>query len=124
MLAFGKALHLACEFERKCQYLLRVVNLVEVFEATGDAKATFAAAPAAKDALLAQTIAGMKKTGDVTPAEIDHLTKARIARNYVVHESAKIGPIHQLQARHVADALDALRLSVIDLAKGDNIVSV
>jgi hypothetical protein len=124
MLAFGKALHLACEFERKCQYVLRVFNLGEMFRVTGDVEATFAAAAAAKDLLLAHTIAGMKKNSYVTTNEVELLTKGRLARNYIVHESGKIGPINQLQAKNITDAFDALRPAVIDLAKGDNVVSV
>ena len=124
MLAFGKALHLACEFERKCQYVLRVFNLGEMFRVTGDVEATFAAAAAAKDLLLAQSIAGMTKTSYVTTNEVELLTKARLARNYIAHESGKIGPINQLHAKNIADAFDTLRPAVIDLAKGDNVVSV
>jgi hypothetical protein len=56
MLAFGKALHLTCEFD-----VLRVFNIGEMFRTTGDAEATFAAAAAAKGHLLAQTIVGTKK---------------------------------------------------------------
>ena len=92
MLTFGKTLHLASEFERKCQYVLRVFNLDEIFKAADDCEAAFAAAAAAKDALLAQTIAGMKKISHVTTNEVELLTKARLARNYIVHESGKIGP--------------------------------
>src|SRR5580658_1091233 len=84
MIAFGKCLYLACEFERKCQYVLRILNLVELFETTGDAKATFAAAAAAKNWLLGLTIKGMAKTGVVTSEEVNDLTKAREARNYIV----------------------------------------
>jgi hypothetical protein len=124
MLTFGKTLHLASEFERKCQYVLRVFNLDEIFKAADDCEAAFAAAAAAKDALLAQTIAGMKKISHVTTNEVELLTKARLARNYIVHESGKIGPIHQLQGKHIADAFTALRPAVIDLARGDNVVSV
>jgi hypothetical protein len=124
MLAFGKSLYLACEFERKCQYVLRILNLGEMFNTTDDAKATFAAAAAAKDHLLGRTIEGMARIGAVTPDEIDNLTKARIARNYIVHEGGKIGPVHNLQTRHIAEVLSALRPAVIDLAKGDNVISV
>jgi hypothetical protein len=124
MLALGKSLYLACEFERKSQYVLRILNLSAMFEATGDPKAIFAAAAAAKDRLLAQTIEGMAKHSVVTPEEIDNLTQARIARNYIAHESGKIGSFHELRAKHIAEALDALRPAVIDLAKGDNVISV
>jgi hypothetical protein len=124
MLVLGKSLYLACEFERKCQYVLRILNLIETFETTGDAKATFVAAAAAKDRLLGQTIKGMAKISAVTPEEIDDLTKARDARNRIVHESGKIGAFHDLQARHITEARNALRPVVIDLAKGDNIISV
>jgi hypothetical protein len=77
MLAFGKALHLACEFENKCQYVLRVFNIGEMFRTTGDAEATFAAAAAAKDHLLAQTIVGMKKISYVTADEVGVLGSPR-----------------------------------------------
>lgn len=124
MLALGKALHLACEFERKCQYVLRVFNIDEMFRTSGDAKATFAAAAAAKDRLLAQTIVSMKNTSYVTADEVEILTRARLARNHIVHECGKLGPINQLREEDVAKAFDGLRPAVIDLATGDCVVSV
>lgn len=124
MLALGKALHLSCEFERKCQYVLRVLNIAEMFEATGDAKATFAAAAAAKDAMLYKTIAGMRKVSRVTPDEIELLTKARDARNYIAHKSGQVGSLADLKIEHVAEAFAALRPAVIDLARGDNVISI
>ena len=124
LLTFGKSLYLASEFERKCQHVLRTLDLIETFEKTGDTKATYTAAVAAKDRLLAQTISGMSKFSVVTPDEIEDLTKAREARNYIAHEAGKIGVLHHLQARHIAEARNALRPKVIDLAKGDNVISV
>lgn len=59
MLAIGKALHLACEFER--QYGRCVLNVAEMFANSGDAKATFATAKTTKDAMLRRTIAGTVK---------------------------------------------------------------
>jgi len=126
MLAFGKSLYLASEFESKCQFVLRILNVVEMFQTTttGSAKATFAAAAVAKDRLLAKTIEGMAKISVVTHEEIDALTKARIARNYIAHESGKVGSLHHLRAKHIAEAFAALRPAVIALAKGDNVISV
>jgi hypothetical protein len=124
MLAFGKALHLACEFENKCQYVLRVFNISEMFRTTGDAQATFAAAVAAKDRLLAKTIMGLEKTSYVTVDEVEVLTRARFKRNYVVHECSRLGPTNWLQYKNIADGFRALRPAVINLAKGDNVVSV
>jgi hypothetical protein len=49
---------------------------------------------------------------------------ARLARNYIVHECSKLGPINRLREKDIADAFGALRPAVIDLAKGDNVVSV
>ena len=49
--------------------------------------------------LLAQTIAGMKKISHVTTNEVELLTKGRLARNYIVHESGKIGPITNCKLR-------------------------
>lgn len=127
MLAFGKSLHIACEFERKCQHVLRFLNLGEMFKVTDVEKgqlSDFLAALVAKPDLLFLTIGGMSKIDAVTAEEIDGLTNARIARNYIAHESGKIGAIHDLDAQHIADAMSALRPHVIDLAKGDNIISV
>jgi hypothetical protein len=124
MLAFGKSLHLACEFESKCQYVLRILKLGEMFKITGDAEATFAAAAVAKDRLLGKTIEGMAKISAVTPEEIHGLTKARIARNYIAHECGKIGSFHDLRVEHIAEAFAAFRPAVIDLARGDNIISI
>jgi hypothetical protein len=74
MLTLGKALHLACEFERKCKYVLRVLNIAEMYATTGDAEAPFAAAKDAKDAKLSRTREGMDKTSRETLDEIGLLT--------------------------------------------------
>lgn len=124
MLAFGKSLYLACEFERKCQYVLRILNLAEMAKVTDDASTILAAAAAAKDCLLHQTINGIRKINAVTREEIDDLCKARLARNYIAHESGKIGSFHNLKDRHIAEVFSTLRLAVIDLAKGDNVISI
>ena len=124
MLALGKSLYLACEFERKCQYVFRILRLNEVLQGSDNVEATFAAAAAAKDHLLGPTIDGMKKIRTVTPDEIDGLTRANSARNYIVHESGKIGSLHDIKATHIVECFKLLRPMVIDLAKGDNIISI
>ncbi len=124
MLVLGKSLYLACEFERKCQYVLRVLNIVAMSHDTDDTEAIFASAAAAKDRTLGKTLEGMAKISAVTSDEIDGLSKARNARNYIAHDSGKIGQLHTLRAEHIAEAFTALRLAVIDLAHGDNIISV
>jgi len=95
MLALGKSLYLACEFERKCQ-----------------------------DELIGKTIANMVKTRALAPEEIDGLEKARLACNYIAHDSGKIGQLNYMRPKDVAESLASLRSAVIDLAIGDNIISV
>jgi hypothetical protein len=124
MLALGKSLHLACEFERKCQYVLRILNSAKMFESTGDARATFAAAKVAKDRMLGKTIEGMARTGALPIEEVDCLIAALNARNYIAHESSKIGSLHMIRADHITEIFATLRPNIIDLAKGDNIISM
>ena len=59
----------------------------------------------------------------VTEAQLETLIKAKNARNLIAHEGIDIGPLFNLKRKNVLQALESLRLSVADLAAGDNIVS-
>jgi hypothetical protein len=101
MLAPGKSLYLACEFERKCQYVLRLLNIVETFKEAGEVNAFLVVARATKDKLIGRTIADIVTTGALTPEEIDGLEKARIARNCIAHDNGKIGQLTNPAAKYV-----------------------
>jgi hypothetical protein len=126
LLALGKSLYVATQFEGKVQSVFRFFNLIDWFEEIGDSTEVFAQARAAKDQMLGRALKAIKEhrlTRSLT-AEVSTLETARHARNYIAHEAAgKIHSLEVMRAADVAKALAALREEVIKLAQGDNIIS-
>ncbi|MFG3261804.1 hypothetical protein [Streptomyces bobili] len=121
-LSVGRALHLANAYEDKCQYVLRIGNLITAHQS--DPAMTFeeavASVPADKRRHAAQP--GLTRHGQ------DHghghtLHKAREARNWIAHEGASIGTIWSIDRDGVLQHAAKLRAAVTDLALGDNIIS-
>ncbi|WP_092544483.1 hypothetical protein [Actinoplanes derwentensis] len=124
LLAAGKALYLANAFETKCQYVLRILNLVQIVESDPvlTLEQAFAALP--QDKMLAATvqdITGYQLSSDM--AKMDLLHRARRARNFIAHEGMSTGPIWGLHRQTIIEHTGRLRAAVADLAAGDNVVS-
>jgi hypothetical protein len=92
-LSVGRALHLANAYEDKCQYVLRIGNLITAHQ--GDAAMTFeeAVASVPADKLLGGTLHGLASHAMSRTMDMDTLHKARQARNWIAHEGASIGGI-------------------------------
>lgn len=124
LLAAGKSLYLANAFEDKCNYVLRIINLVEVVEGDPVLSLEQAIAALPKDKMLGGTLQEilLRKVGDDS-ATADLLDKARRARNFIAHEGAATGAIWGLRAKDVIHQSTLLRSAVDDLVAGDNVVS-
>jgi hypothetical protein len=125
LLAAGKALYLANQFEFKCGIVLKVAYAEEALKDDPVLSLEELATKIPDDRMLGGTLQDLAK---IPPGMREHesltLEKARYARNYIAHEGA--GAIGELWSYGVQQKLDALRklhAKVIDLAKGYSIVS-
>jgi hypothetical protein len=93
LLAVGKALCVASAFERKCQWVLRMVKLTDYLEEGGDTSraAVNALLAVTKDKFLGPTVGDMKGLPDFSADEVALLERAKDARNFIAHDSADIG---------------------------------
>ena len=120
-LAIGKALYLATEFEGKCLYILQLLTILQIYKRTKDASLSLS--QTVKSRFLNKTITGLSKSSLVKKKHLDVLHQAREARNYIAHESGKIGPLFSVTPKEVRGYLKRLQGSIDDLANGDNLVS-
>ncbi|MFZ3497191.1 hypothetical protein ACODT5_28875 [Streptomyces sp. 5.8] len=122
-LAVGRALHLANAYEDKCQYVLRIGNMITAQQA--DPLLTLdemiVAAPA--DKMLGGTLHGLASHPMGVTMDMDTLHKAREARNFIAHEGASIGYIWSARREAILEHAVKLRAAVADLAAGDNLIS-
>jgi hypothetical protein len=122
-LAVGRALHLANAYENKCQYVLRIGNMVTARQA--DPVLTLdeliAATPA--DKMLGGTLHSLANHPMGVTMDMDTLHKAREARNFIAHEGASIGYIWSARLESILQHAAKLRAAVADLAAGDNLIS-
>lgn len=122
-LAVGKSLYLASAFEGKCQWVLRIVKLATHFENTNDPSSTMELAKVMKDGLLGATLKGMQVFPDFNVKDIAVLERAREARNYIAHESTKVGSLSSASRNFIEERLERLREELEVLVVGDNLVS-
>ncbi|MGC5564634.1 hypothetical protein ACPYPG_17575 [Streptomyces sp. FR-108] len=122
-LATGKALYLANAYERKCQYVLRVGNLVTAHQADPSLalEEIIAAAPA--DKLLGGTLHGLAAHTMGQAMDMSVLHKAREARNFIAHEGAAVGYVWSASKDQILRQASKLRVAVRDLSHGDNLIS-
>lgn len=118
----GKSLYIANEFEAKCRYVLRLVNVVQQYEATGDFNAALTLVHAMKDKCLGPTLLALRSaTSSETDLRI--LERAKDARNFIAHECALLGELSLIRQQDLTDQLARLRKEVEQLAAGDNVIS-
>lgn len=126
LLATGKALYLANGFESKCTYILRVANLADILQDDPVITLERAASLMPSKERLANTLRKLFNRADVSIPQEDVilLEKARKARNSIAHEGAgAIGELWSYDLPCKFEALRKLHAMVVDLAKGDGIVS-
>ncbi|MEV6994353.1 hypothetical protein AB0N87_35060 [Streptomyces sp. NPDC093228] len=122
-LSVGRALHLANAYEDKCQYVLRVGNLITAHEADPAMTLEEAIASVPDDKLLGGTLRSMAAHAMGQTMDMETLHKARRARNWIAHEGASIGDIWSVTSDRILQHAVKLRAAVTDLALGDNIIS-
>jgi hypothetical protein len=122
-LSVGRALHLANAYEDKCQYVLRVGNLITAHQADPPLTLEEALAAAPADKLLGGTLHSLAAHAMGRTMDMDTLHKAREARKFIAHEGASIGYVWSASSDHVLRHAVKLRAAVKDLAHGDNVIS-
>lgn len=122
-LSVGRALHLANAYEAKCQYILRVGNLITAYEADPAMTLEEAVASVPGDKLLGGTLHSLAGHPMGQTMDMETLHKARKARNWIAHEGASIGDVWSVDSDRILQHAIMLRAAVTDLALGDNIIS-
>lgn len=123
-LSAGRALHLANAFELKCQYVLRIANLVEAVRGDPVLSLQQAIDAAPADKMLGGTLRDLANhLLGVQSAGAAVLDKARQGRNFIAHEGASVGAIWTADRDRILGHAIRLRVAVTDLALGDNVIS-
>lgn len=122
-LAVGRALHLANAYENKCQYVLRVGNMVTASQADPVLTLDELIASTPVDQMLGGTLHSLGNHPMGVTMDMDILHKAREARNFIAHEGASIGYIWYARPESILQHTVKLRTAVGDLAAGDNLIS-
>lgn len=123
-LAVGKALFLAQEYEAKCQGILRGAQLFNALKEGHDLDAAYLVWEKFKDRMLHATIMEIQALPFATkPEDVEVLMRAKDARNFVAHESARLGHLWTVTAPSLESKTAELRNAVSSLAVGDNLVS-
>lgn len=84
LLAIGKAILIANEFEANCKYVLQIVQVDSYLRENGG-RILEAFNAVFKKQLLAGTIKDLGVYGDITAQDIIVLERAKDARNYLAH---------------------------------------
>jgi hypothetical protein len=124
LLSVGKALSLATGFELKCKHIYGSIALKESLEnGIGfDAALELIGTLQDKQTLNTTVNRACNYLGS-EPEIVEVLRKARLARNWIAHESASVGCISDADATSILRRYSDLMPQVSDLAKGDNVVS-
>lgn len=123
LLALGSAVFIAQAFERKCQYVCNLVQLLDYFKVNPSATFAEAVTQAAREKLLNPSLRALARLPDVDAAEVQKLDAGRQARNFIVHASADLGPLFSINEVELETAVVSLRSRVVDLAHADNLIS-
>ncbi|MFF3896851.1 hypothetical protein ACFYY3_27460 [Streptomyces sp. NPDC001812] len=122
-LSGGRALHLANAYEDKCQYVLRVGNLITVHQTDSALTLEEIVAAVPADKSLGGTLHRLAAHAMGQTMDMSTLHKAREARNFIAHEGASIGCMWSASSDRILRHAGKLRVAVRDLAHGDNVIS-
>jgi hypothetical protein len=123
LLAVGKALCLANNFESRISHHLSLVAWIEAREEGAGKKDAADAVKRAGVLPLARKLSRIHGAGDITDEDLLLLDKARAGRNYIAHESASIGELHGATESYLLQKIASLYPHVMAVAVGDNLAS-
>lgn len=123
LLMLGKAVSLACSFEKKCLSVVRIGRAVEhVQTAQPGYLDLLDFLKGLDDSLLGRALRDLAALPGVQATTVDLLNRGRRARNTIVHELGNVTPVHcTLGTLHQLRA--ALDSAVDELIVGDNCIS-
>jgi hypothetical protein len=124
LLALGKCLYLASAFERKCRWMLGLLELRERLKVTDGLDAALELVNALKREMLGPSIGKLKKLLPILEDDVvEILQRAKDARNYIAHEGAGEQALYYASAGDIQSHLEDLRRELAALIAGDSIVS-
>lgn len=123
LLAVGKALCLANNFESKCNHVLRVITITDAIREGKNHDQVREVALSFEENMLGKTITRIGKAEEIRNEQINILEEARKSRNFVAHCGAKIGELYSIRDETFSERISELIPHVQNLAKGDNLVS-
>ena len=128
LLASGKALCLAANFEATCKHILRVFRITDAIRSgsSNDEVREVALRNNSQrwqSLKLARAIEEIGNADDVDDEDAKTLGVARLSRNYVAHDSAGMGPIALVTPAMITQMASDLMPQVIQLARGEWLVS-
>lgn len=122
--SLGRALYIATMFEEKCKFVLSIAKLEGYVKEGNSLSDSDDIAKLLKENMLGRTISEMAVASPVSQEDIDKLTLAKDARNFIAHEAALLGrPLATIRSRTVLRQLQQLGDKLDDLIAGDNLVS-
>jgi hypothetical protein len=119
LLIVGKALCLANNFESKCSFYSRVIDVSNNYQVGKRGDEIFES----KKRMLGPTTKHIHKNVSFSDREAEIIDKARRSRNYIAHQGASLGELTILPAEEIIEQLKNLVPHVKNLAKGDNLAS-
>lgn len=123
LLAVGKALYIASNFEKKCLWVLRITKYADRYEKNPDLDDFQRFAQALRDKLLGPSIRDLRSFQGYTDRHFEILEKGRDARNYIAHEAAALGHLSDIRVAQLEAAVVGLQQAIDNLVPADNLVS-
>jgi hypothetical protein len=124
LLALGKATYLACSFEKKCLWVVRIGKAVRhAEERRPEDPDVLSFLLHLDDSLLGKALRDLATLPGVTAARRDVLDGARRARNAIVHELGDIGPTDAVTTKQLAEHWHRLARELDALVAGDACIS-
>jgi hypothetical protein len=123
LLALGKAVYLASNFEHKCRWILRLIKLGTRWESDGDVDTFMEFAHALKDRVLGPTLVEIRAFENLSDAEVSILEKGKDGRNFIAHEAGALGLLSLISSQQLSRSIEKLREQLEAVISADNMVS-
>ena len=124
LLALGKATYLACLFEKKCLWVVRIGKAVQHVQKHAPSDPDVLAFLAnLDDSLLGKALKDLANLPGVKASSMALLNRGRLARNAIVHELGDIGPAYDASSKRLEKHWVRLRDELEELVIGDACIS-